>query len=527
MNLKTAVQPKETKEAKEFEGLTQTRPPTYRVNGRCLRTSFLSAFFVSYGHPTAGLEMNLLVHHCSLKSAVYSGVFAISLALLSLPGGAQDFPGSTQLAPFDEDMIHYSRATDDTVVSRLQKRLDAGAATLSYDRQYGYLLSVLEALKIPRASQMLVFSKTSLQRSRIFPGNPRAIYFNDEVYIGWIPGAPMVEISAVDPKLGSVFYTIEQSESSKPKFVRNDQCLECHASAKTIGVPGDLVRSFITGIDGDVNLFSGIQVNHRTPFAERWGGWYVTGAPQGMAHRGNLAGDAAFDRREKEPAYRASVDDLSSLCDTAKYPRPSSDIAALLVLEHQTHLHNFITRLNYESTLHLAQYGHVRYLKSISEAFLRYLLFIEEAPFTASGEERTPRTSRAHGDSEPTPTPPERGTDKALLSGGVGVGGFIDRSDFAEWFESQGPEDKQGRSLRQFDLKTRTFKYPCSYLIYSDAFDKLPRPMKLHLYHRLWQILAGEDKSAEFEKIPTETKQAIREILIATKADLPVLWRLQ
>ena len=298
----------------------------------------------------------------------------------------------------------------------------------------------------------------------------------------------MVEISAVDPKLGSVFYTIEQSESRKPKFVRNDQCLECHASAKTIGVPGDLVRSFVTGIDGDVNLFSGIQVNHRTPFAERWGGWYVTGAPPGMAHRGNLAGNAAFDRREKEPDYRASVADLSSICDTAKYPRPSSDIAALLVLEHQTHLHNFITRLNYESTLHLAQYGHVRYLKSISEAFLRYLLFIEEASFTSSGNER---------------------------------------SDFAQWFESQGPEDKQGRSLRQLDLKTRTFKYPCSYLIYSDAFDKLPRPMKLHLYHRLWQILAGEDKSAEFEKIPTETKQAIREILIATKADLPVLWRLQ
>ncbi|MSU64483.1 MAG: hypothetical protein EXS31_19195 [Pedosphaera sp.] len=432
--------------------------------------------------------MNVLVHHYSLRLAVYSGVLAISLALLGLPGRAQDFPGSAQLAPFDEDMIHYSRATDDTVVSRLQKRLDAGAATLSYDRQYGYLLSVLEALKIPRASQMLVFSKTSLQRSRIFPGNPRAIYFNDEVYIGWIPGAPMVEISAVDPKLGSVFYTIEQSESRKPKFVRNDQCLECHASAKTIGVPGDLVRSFVTGIDGDVNLFSGIQVNHRTPFAERWGGWYVTGAPPGMAHRGNLAGNAAFDRREKEPDYRASVADLSSICDTAKYPRPSSDIAALLVLEHQTHLHNFITRLNYESTLHLAQYGHVRYLKSISEAFLRYLLFIEEASFTSSGNER---------------------------------------SDFAQWFESQGPEDKQGRSLRQLDLKTRTFKYPCSYLIYSDAFDKLPRPMKLHLYHRLWQILAGEDKSAEFEKIPTETKQAIREILIATKADLPVLWRLQ
>jgi hypothetical protein len=427
------------------------------------------------------------IYHSPVAPAILRGLIVAAMAYLHWPGTAQDFQGSTQLAPFDEEMIHYSRAPDDTVVSRLQKQIDSGDVKLSFDERFGYLPALLEACKISRSSQMLVFSKTSFQRARIFPGNPRAIYFNDDVYIGWIPGAPLVEISAVDPKLGSVFYTFDQTKIDRPKLVRNDQCLECHASAKTIGVPGSLVRSFVTAEDGGVDLFSGLQVNQRTPFAERWGGWYVTGAPPGMAHRGNLAGQAAFDRREIEPSYRASIADLNTVCDATKYPQPSSDIAALLVLEHQTHLQNFITRLNYESTLHLAQYGHVRYLTSITEAFLRYLLFIEETPLTAP---------------------------------------IAERSSFAQWFESQGPKDRQGRSLREFDLRTRTFKYPCSYLIYSDAFDKLPRPIKMHLYGRLGDILSGKDKSVEYQKIPAETKQAIREILTATKTDLPVVWRL-
>src|SRR5438552_6882131 len=139
----------------------------------------------------------MITHHASVKRAIYFGLISTALALPNLPGTAQDFQGSTQLAPFDEEMIHYSRGQEDTVVSRLQKQIDSGAVKLSFDGHYGYLPALLEALNIPRASQMLVFSKTSFQRPRIFPGNPRAIYFNDDVYLGWIPGAPMMEISAV------------------------------------------------------------------------------------------------------------------------------------------------------------------------------------------------------------------------------------------------------------------------------------------------------------------------------------------
>jgi hypothetical protein len=400
---------------------------------------------------------------------------------------ADDFQGATHLMPFDEETINYSKTTDESPVSRLQKRLDRGEARLVFDERLGYLPSVLAALGIRTNSQMLVFSKTSFQRERIAPKSPRALFFNDDVYIGFIPGAPLMEVSAVDPKLGGVFYTLAQSRAERPKFLRNDQCLECHASAKSMGVPGHLVRSFATDESGVVDLASGTSlVNHRTPIEERWGGWYVTGTHGRQTHRGNLFGKDAFDRQEKEPNHLGNVTDLNRFFDVAAYPAPGSDIVALMVLEHQTHMHNFLTRLNYESTIALQQYGHVNYLKNVIEAFLKYLLFTEEAALTG----------------------PIRGS-----------------SDFTTSFSAQGPKDKQGRSLRQFDLNTRLFKYPCSYLIYSDAFDRLPDKLKARIYERLWEVLTGKDTSPAFESIPAETRQAIREIIGETKKGLPAYWK--
>lgn len=392
------------------------------------------------------------------------------------------------MMPFDEDTIHYSKVDATGPVARLQQRIDTGEAHLKFDPESGYLLSVLDALKIPRSSQMLVFSKTSFQRERISPQTPRALFFNDDVYVGFIPGAPLMEISTADPRLGGVFYSLEQSPTAKPRFVRNDQCLECHASAKSMGVPGHLVRSFATDESGVVDLNDGTsEVDHRTSIAERWGGWYVTGTHGRQTHRGNLFGKAAFARQEKEPNYLGNLTDLGRFFAVAQYPQPTSDIAALMVLEHQTHMHNFITRLHYEATLALDQYGHIDYLKNVSEAFLKYLLFIEEAPITS----------------------PIKGT-----------------SGFQEWFERQGAKDRKGRSLRQFDLQTRVFKYPCSYLIYSEAFDALPDKMKAHIYQRLWDILTGKDHSPAFQKWPAETRRAILEILIDTKPGLPDYWKL-
>jgi hypothetical protein len=423
-----------------------------------------------------------------------SARFAALVSLLAsfscfAPIARADFQGATHITPFDEDTIAYSKTEATGPVARLKGRLDKGEVDLNPDDTHGYLPALLEALHVPRASQMLVFSKTSFQRELINPKNPRGIFFSDDVYIGYVPGSQILEVSEADPKLGGVFYTLEPDQTGKPRLRRNDQCLECHASAKSMGVPGHLVRSFATDDNGVVDLSSGTSlVNHRTPIEERWGGWYVSGTHGQQLHRGNLIGKGAFERQEKEPNFRGNQTDLSRFFDTKKYPSPHSDLIALMVLEHQTHMHNFITRLNYEATLHLQHSGHTRYLKSIVEAFLKYLLFAEEAPVAA----------------------PLRGT-----------------SDFAKEFASRGPTDKRGRSLREFDLHTRLFKYPCSFLIYSEAFDHLPQPVKEQVYHRLWEILSGQDTIAAYAKLDAPTRGAIAEILIATKPGLPAYWKLE
>ncbi len=415
------------------------------------------------------------------------GGLVLGLALAAARCSAQgDFQGATHMMPFDEEAIGYGKAAAAGAVARLQARLDRDQLKLAHDEQFGYLLSVLEALKVPRASQMLVFSKTSFQRERISPRSPRALFFNDNVYVGFIPGSPLLELSVADPKLGAVFYTLNQDTNKRPRFVRTDQCLECHASAKSMGVPGHLVRSFATDEEGVVDLSSGTSlVNHRTPLAERWGGWYVTGRSGGQAHRGNLFGKAALAKHEQEPNASGDLENLNRFFDVSRYPGSHSDIVALMVLEHQTHLHNFITRLHYEATMALQTYGHLNYLKNISEAFLKYLLLTEEAPLTAA----------------------IRGT-----------------SGFAKDFAAQGPRDKQGRSLRDFDLQTRLFKHSCSYLIYSEAFDALPERMKAHLYQRLWDILSGKDANPEFARLTAKDRKAILEILRDTKPGLPGYW---
>jgi hypothetical protein len=415
-------------------------------------------------------------------------VFLLCLtAFLLMPRARADFQGSTHMMPFDEDTIAYSKTEATGPVSRLAKSINDGKTNLKFDAKYGYLPSVLEALGISFESQVLVFSKTSFQRERIEPENPRALFYNDSAYIGYVPGSPMLEFSEVDPKLGAVLYTLDQMKAERPRIVRNDQCLECHASAKSMGVPGQLLRSFEVDSSGVVDLQTGTsQVNHRTPFNERWGGWYVTGTHGEMTHRGNLFGAKSFKQAEKQPNYRGNLTDLAQFIDVAKYPRNQSDIVSLMVLEHETHMHNFIARLNYETVIALQQYGKIDHLKSKVDSFLQYALFTEEAPITNA------------------------------VKGSAA---------FVKEFESRGPVDSKGRSLRQLDLNTRLFKYPCSFLVYSEQFGAMPVQIKEMIYKRLFEILSGDEKSAKFEMLSANDRKAILEILRETKKDLPDYWR--
>lgn len=409
----------------------------------------------------------------------------IFAALFTLPLFAEDFQGSDHPLEYDHAPIKYSDTQPTDPVSALSQKISTGEVKLEWDEKFGYLPAVLDALKVPRSSQTLVFSKTSLQRKNITPDNPRALYFNDAVYIGYVPGAAVMEVSAVDPNLGGTFYFLEQEKVRRPKFTRSADCLSCHGGQRSLGVPGHFVRSVPTDREGELITRDEVRdITHCTPVSDRWAGWYVTG--KSGAHRGNLIGEKDFERYKEDPLAKVNLADLAAFFDESKHLTKGSDVVALMLLEHQAHMHNYITRLNIEARQMMAAYGHVRYMRSQVNAFLRHLLFTEEAPLSVA------------------------------LSG---------NPEFTRDFLATAVRDGKGRSLHDLDMKTRMFRFPCSFLIYSPAFDAMAAPIKEVILQRLHDILTSKDTDAQFEKLTAEDRLAVLEILHETKKSLPDYWR--
>jgi hypothetical protein len=380
--------------------------------------------------------------------------------------------------------IAYSKSAPTDAMAKLQQEVEAGTATLAYDKDHGYLPALLSALKVPVASQGLVLSKTSLQVDKIAPWSPRAIYFSDDVYVGWVQGGPIMEVASVDPKLGAVFYTVAQEPGDKPTITRQTRtCLQCHDSASsTGGVPGLIMRSVIADRHGYPVSSDLGGTTDQTPVPDRWGGWYVTGTIP-AAHLGNvfapkLAGEmgnvAAYLAKTKL-ASAETITDLSGKFDTAPYLSPHSDAVALLVLAHQTYVHNLITAAGYQAR---STPDDTMRIEGAAERLVRAMLLAKEAslPGTVSGT-----------------------------------------SSFAADFAKAGPHDSHGRSLRDLDLQTRVFKYPFSYLVYSESFDALPPVVKTYVYRRVREVLSGKDQRAEFAHLTPDIRQAIAEILTETK----------
>src|SRR4029453_12521339 len=115
-------------------------------------------------------------------------------------------------------VIGYYTAPTHDPVAELNRRLEEGAARVTFDEGTGYLRTTLEALHVPVESQMLVMSKTGIQGLHTTPENPRAIYFNDAVTVGYIRGAPLLELAVQDPRQGVVFYTIDQKPQTGRGF---------------------------------------------------------------------------------------------------------------------------------------------------------------------------------------------------------------------------------------------------------------------------------------------------------------------
>lgn len=410
-----------------------------------------------------------------------------ALAVCGLAAWSALLSGAQAPDPFFDALAHpaiaYDRADDDAV-ARLVRRLDAGELRVDTRPGAAFLAEVLRALQISTTSQVVVYSKTSLQAPLISPAQPRTIYFNDEAAVA-SPSGGVIEIAAQDPRQGVHFYLL-QPGGADARPVQTARCLICHHTYATSGVPGLFTRSVVTGRDGTtVPRLGNNTPDHRSPFGDRWAGWYVTGRAGELAHLGNRFVTARPGA--DAPDFQTGLGTPVSLGDRLHGPNvltPYSDVVALLVLEHQTHAMNLLTRTGWDVRVARAdrpdRVGAVAAAAAVE--LVDYLLFVDEAPLP----------SRIAG-----------------------------TSGFAEDFAGRGPADRRGRSLRAFDLEHRIFRYPCSYMVYSRAFAALPDEARAAVFERMWGILSGQVRDARYERLTLADRQAVVGILRDTLPGLP------
>src|SRR5580658_4953927 len=369
-----------------------------------------------------------------MRVALVGGLAVLAISVVVWADRLED----TFYVPLDDPAIQYAGSVSDPV-AQLEKQLESQKLKLDYaPNGWGYLPAVLKQLNINIDSQVLVFSRTSIQTSRISPRTPRAIYFNDDTAVGFVQNGEVLELSAIDPKQGAVLYSLETEKTDRPEFARRDDCLQCHQGAPTMGIPGILVSSVhpVTDAEARESHGSAFITDDRTSFGERWGGWYVTGMHGSEVHLGNnpeLADPLNPGRAVKEGTQ--NVTSLAGFFDTSRYLAPTSDIVALMTLEHQTRMTNLMTRIGWDARIALREGAARDRVNSEIEEMLGYMLFVDEEPLK-----------------EPV----------------AGV------STFTKTFAARGPRDAKGRSLRDFDLEKRLFRYPLSYMVYSAAFDGMP-----------------------------------------------------
>lgn len=431
-----------------------------------------------------------------MRAALLSAfVLWAAVALHAIDGGARQVGRAASPAPFpgvldEHPVIQYALRPVHDRVARLSESLAAGRVSLPKREDSGYLRAVLDALSVPVQSQLLLFSKTGVQGDVTGPDNPRALFFNESVVVGYIAGARYLEIASHDPEQGVVFYVVDQ-QAPTPGFSRGKNCLSCHVSASTLEVPGLIVRSNHMSADGTtVPQLGNVTVDHRTPLLERWGGWFVTGdyAPQPygtQVHRGNLTGSGLSSWGPETTSNEVFIRWLDSKPEVRGYPPTESDIASLLAFDHQSHAINLLTRLNWESRVAAAD-GRPDYttglLRELVDDTADYLLFVGEA------------------------RPPAR---------------IVPRAGFAQAFAAGAPGDRAGRSLRDLDLEARLLRYPCSYMVYSAAFQSLAAGAREAVLQRMGSILSAQESGAKYAHLSAGDRRAVVEILRDTLKDLP------
>lgn len=399
-----------------------------------------------------------------------------------MAGAADD--GGIPRKPLGEEPHSYwdTRSTD--AFAKLVPEIESGSLKFDETSEKTRLLDLLKALDVPVESQLLVYSATSLQSGVIRPTNPRALYFNEEVYVGFVPNGKL-EIAAIDPALGPVFHIYEPGRSGAPEIARTERCMNCHAGNATDQVPGLVAESVIVmqGSGATLKGYRREQTGHQIPIPDRLGGWHVTGKHANGDHLGNLIGtsQAQGDKRIKNPP--------GTLFSWDRYPIESSDFLTHLIHEHQLGFHNRVTSAVYRTREALEEGrgsvspSHSTALNEHARELIRYILFAEEAELPRGGVEGDPAFMKV----------------------------FADRKVAAS----------NGASLRDFDLRTRLFKYRCSYMIYTPGFLKMPPEFLKRVWMGLDTVLKEEGGPVEFNYLPPAEKRAIRQILRETIPDLP------
>lgn len=376
-------------------------------------------------------------------------------------------------------------------VSILDRKLQNGSVSLEHSGQWGYLKSLLTNLDIATDSQILVFSKTSFQAELISPQKPRALYFNDDVIVGAVQDAAVLEVISLDPADGVQFFSLEQAKSDSPRFhSERGSCTFCHGPINK-WAQGVMIATVFPAPDGKPYTPPGALfhlTDHRSRFEDRWGGYWVTGTHGTIQHRGNAF---APDRAHPEQLDRSRANNVTSLAerfDVSKYLEPTSDIVALMTLEHQTVMTNLLTSATAQFRASESFPLPEEELNAAVDQVVSFMLFVDETKLES----------------------PIQGV-----------------STFTETFPKRGPRDSKGRSLRDFDLQTRMFRYPLSYMIYSATFDGLPAAARERIYRRLYDVLTGKLTAGGYAQLDEQSRRELLEILVETKRGLPAYFLAQ
>lgn len=368
----------------------------------------------------------------------------------------------------------------------LKDDLEQGKLNLDESSEKAYLESLLKALRIPVSTQMVVYSTTSLQLSLISPRTPRSIYFNEDLYLGYVQGG-RIEIVSIDPEIGGIFYIFDiPRNGARPVAERSERCMKCHADEDTHEVPGVVIKSVIPGpTGGSLESYRRRLSGHEIPISDRFGGWHVTGADDVKPHWGNLTGrftPEGIVTTPLPPGQQFNWD---------VFPVATSDLLAHLLHEHQAGFVNRVVQAHYRLRTALKDgNGRLRsedrpMINEQVEELTRYLLFAGEAPLPAA---------------------------------------FAGDSRLKDEFLATRRVSKAGDSLKDFDLETHLFRNRCSYMIYSPMFQSLPEGFKKLLYSRIAKALAPSPSDPEFSHLPNPEKGRIKAILNETLPGLPENW---